>query len=105
MLCKLKIQVSKGDFFIWESWIPGHNNLQLDPVSRYLCIQSEPSLEEDIGDVENVLPGSRPQEEDSIWPQWLSTSCPHISCDEGTGETGPGHSQTTGEIMYYVFYI
>ena len=61
-------------------------------------LQPEPSSGEDACAVENVLPGSSSQEVDSFWPQRLSTYYPHISWDEGPGETGPGPPQTTGEI-------
>ena len=47
--------------------------------------------------MEDVLRGSSPQDVKAIRPSRLQTSCPHISCDEGPGETGLGPAEATGE--------
>ncbi|KAI3356197.1 hypothetical protein L3Q82_017181, partial [Scortum barcoo] len=39
--------------------------------------------------------GSGPQEVEAIRPGRLQTSCPHISCDEGPGETGLSPAEAT----------
>ena len=55
-------------------------------------LQPEPQSGENTVALEDGLSGSCPEEVD-FRPRRLSTSCPHLSCDEGAGETGLGPSK------------
>ncbi|KAI3366017.1 hypothetical protein L3Q82_009845, partial [Scortum barcoo] len=49
-----------------------------------------------------LVPG--PQEVEAIRPGRLQTSCPHISCDEGPGETGLSPAEATGGTVRITFF-
>ncbi|KAI3373786.1 hypothetical protein L3Q82_022363 [Scortum barcoo] len=66
-------------------------------------VQPESESGESPYAVEDVLLGSSPQEAEAIRPGRLQTSRPHISCDEGPGETGlsPAEATEKGEEGEY----
>ena len=66
-------------------------------VSCPTPVQPEPESGENTGALEDILPGSCAKEVDTIRPQWLPTSGPHILRDEGAGETGLGQPEAAGE--------